>query len=53
MQAAPISFTDIHYFARIKEVDDFNDFLYLIRRLDYKYLEKSKNDSASSDNKSN
>lgn len=30
----PISFTDIHNFATIKEIEDFDEFHYLMRKLD-------------------
>jgi len=34
MTNGPISFTDIYNFATIKQIDDFDEFLYLMRRLD-------------------
>lgn len=50
----PISFTDIYNFAMIKEIEEFDDFLYLMRRLDniiMKYRDK-KNDNSNKNHKS-
>lgn len=38
MANVPISFTDIHLFANIKGVDDFDEFHYLMRKLDTEYI---------------
>ena len=40
MSFGPIPFTAIAEYARMYEVDDFDEFLYIIRLLDNKYLEK-------------
>ena len=50
----PISFTDIYNFATIKGISDFDDFLYLMRRLDHiiiNYRDK-KNDNSNKNNSS-
>lgn len=48
MSLAPIPFTDIHKFAKIYEYDDFEEFHYLMRRLDNHYLSvKGKKNNAS------
>lgn len=39
---APISFIDIYNFATIKGIEDFDEYLYLIRRLDKVYMEQNK-----------
>jgi len=39
MSVAPIPFTSISEFATIYDIDDFDDFLYLMRKLDNVYLE--------------
>lgn len=40
MTVAPISFTDMHLFATIKEeIEDFEEFNYLMRRMDKVYLD--------------
>lgn len=39
LTVAPISFTDIHNFAKIKEIEDFDEFLYLMRQLDSCYMD--------------
>lgn len=57
MGLAPIPFTDIYNFAKIKEIEDFDEFLYLMRCLDDAYLkEKAKEDrpnGTTNPNKSN
>jgi len=51
---SPISFTDIHNFATIKEIEDFDEFHYLMRTLDSCYLKiKERKDGSSNSNKSN
>lgn len=40
-QMAPISFLNIHKFAKILNIHDFDEFLYLIRRMDTVYLDNA------------
>ena len=53
MSGGPIPFTDIHKFATIKEIEDFDEFLYIIRRLDITIikLREKENGNTNSNNK--
>ena len=49
-----IPFTDIHYFATIKQIDDFEEFHYIIRKLDAVISKhRDKHGNSSSDNSGN
>jgi len=50
----PLNFLSIYEFARITEVDNFQEFLYLMRRMDFVKLGKNsgKNDSNENDKNS-
>ena len=56
MASGPIPFTAIVEYSRIYEVEDFEEFLYLMRVMDYKYLDmesKKASSSATKPNKNN
>ena len=54
MSIGPIPFTAIAEFAKINKIDDFHEFLYIIRVLDNIYLEdqqkKERNNASSNSN---
>ena len=45
MANGPIPFTDIYNFATIKGVQDFEEYLYIIRRLDQVYIKLREKDA--------
>jgi|DEB0MinimDraft_6_1074348.scaffolds.fasta_scaffold207843_2 hypothetical protein len=54
MSNGPIPFTDIHNFATIKGIQDFDEFLYLVRKLDDIIIKhRDKDNGPSKANKSN
>lgn len=42
MGIAPIPFTSIVNYAKIYEIDDLEEFIYLVRRMDNKFLQLNK-----------
>jgi hypothetical protein len=54
MALGPIPFTSIVEYARVYEIDDFEDFHYVIRRMDDAFLDlESKKSEKKSENKQN
>ena len=51
LDAGPIPFTAIVEYSRLWDISDFEDFSYVIRRLDEIYLELNSQDKKSSSNK--